>query len=98
MERGTGWEREAVRERWTAMERQRRAATRLAGSLCLLFTGLLPLLIARASGQEICLAAAGLPGIACDGVIPESATVPLVMLGGALIAGGLWGCWTVFRE
>lgn len=80
------------------MERERRAATRLVGSLCLLFSGVLPLLVARASGKEICLAAAGLPGIACDGVIPESATVPLVVLGGVLIAGGLLGCVTVYRE
>lgn len=98
MERGTGCEREAVQERWAVLEQQRREATKLVGSLCLLFAGLLPLFVASASGQEICLAAQGLPGTACDGVIPEAVTIPLVILGGVLILTGLWGYWSVYHE
>lgn len=65
MERGTDREREAVRERWAALEQNRRRADGLVAGLALCFAG--AVLVLLASGTRICLAAQGLPGVPCDG-------------------------------
>lgn len=98
MERGTDRELEMVQKRWAEFDRESQLAIRLEFGLALLFAGLILLLVASASGERICLAAHGLPGVTCDGVVPELLQMPLVGLGGILIVTGLWGCWTVFRE
>lgn len=96
MERGTDREREAVRERWAALERNRHRADRLVGSLALCCTG--AVLVLLASGTRICLAAPRLPGVPCDGVVPLAAKVPLAALGGVALGAGALGLLTVYRD
>lgn len=98
MERGTPGERAAVRERWAAIERRRRLATRLVASVFLLTGGVVALLVAGASGRQICLVGRGLPGVACDGIVPPTVAAPLVVLGAVAVGVGLWGCLRSVRD
>lgn len=95
MERGTDREREAVRERWAALEQNRRRADGLVAGLALCFAG--AVLVLLASGTRICLAAQGLPGVPCDGAVPLAAKVPLAALGGVALGAGGLEVLTVYR-
>lgn len=63
MERGTEWERQAVHERWAAMEQHHALVTRLLGGFSLLGGGVILLLLAVARGA--CMTTAGGGTIEC---------------------------------
>jgi hypothetical protein len=95
MERGTDWEHDAVRERWTEIEQRRRAARRLRSGAVLVLGGL-------------ALTLWSLPSTACveQGPWVHNCTdvLPLVTRSVLLVGGpvatlsGLWLCWRAFRE
>jgi hypothetical protein len=95
MERGTDWERDAVRERWAELERRRREARRLLGGAVLVLGGL-------------ALTLWSLPSTACvdQGPVVHGCTdvLPLITRGVLLVGGpvatavGLWRCYRAFRE
>ena len=96
MERGTAWEREAVRARWAELAARERAATRLLRGLVISGVGLVLLLVAPVS--EACLYRPGGWAFRCEpvgGVVPP---VLLVALGVLAVAAGLWACWTAVRS
>lgn len=95
MERGTEWEREAVRRRWTDLERTRRAATRLRAGLFLVFSGVTLLLVALAT--EACIHV-GPWFHGCTEVVSRTVAVGLGLLVPAAVGSGLWLCWTALRE
>ena len=92
MERGTDREREALRERWAAMERDRELADRLVYGMALLGTGVLLLVLSVPS--EACIHGDGVAGAVCTGVSgPAGVEAALVVLGAASLTGGSWLCW-----
>ncbi|PSQ47548.1 hypothetical protein BRD15_06985 [Halobacteriales archaeon SW_6_65_15] len=96
MEWGTDWEREAVRERWAAMERKRALLTRLLGGLILTGGGTILLLLGMA--EDVCFTTAGGGVIECTQLTRPPVGLLLVLLGAVALGGGLWRCWTVLRE
>jgi len=94
MERGTDREREAVRQRWAAMERREQAATRLIEGTVLTLTGVVLLLLAA-----VPRACAGDGGFTpeCVAVVSPSAALALGLLGPLAVAAGLWRCWRALR-
>lgn len=95
MERGTDWEREAVRDRWTAMERRRARATRLLSGLTLAAGGGVFLLVAAAT--EVCYARMGGGIVDCAPVTPEPRALVFLLLGVVALAVGTWNCWAALR-
>lgn len=90
MERGTEREREAVRERWTELERQRRAADRLAGGTALVLAGLVLTLFALPGSA--CLEQG--PWVqGCTAIVPAVTGAVLLVGGPVAILAGLWVCW-----
>lgn len=95
MERGTEWEREAVREQWAELERRRRNATRLLGGTTLLLIGLFAVLLALV--PEACVETRPWPN-GCTAVVPQVTGAVLFVGGVAAAASGLWVCWQAFRS
>ena len=92
MERGTDREREALRERWAAMERDRELADRLVYGMALLGTGVLLLVLSVPA--EACVHGDGVAGAVCTEVSgPAGVEAALVVLGVASLTGGSWLCW-----
>ncbi|WP_158055436.1 hypothetical protein [Halorussus halophilus] len=96
MERGTEWERSAVRERWAAMERKQALATRLLGGLCLVGAGVVLLLLGVA--REVCFVTARGGVIDCTPMTRPFVSGLLVLLGVVVLSWGFWNCWPVFRD
>ncbi len=96
MERGTDWEREAVRSRWEEMARRERAATRLLRGMAIAGCGLVLLLVAPVS--EACLYRPGGFPFQCQPVGGYVSAVLLVALGGLAVSVGLRACWNVVRS
>lgn len=104
MERGTNGEWQAVKERWRELERERdrlqrdrlqRRASRLVGGAFLVLAGLTFLLLFLA--EEACVHAGAFPH-GCMPVVPRTVELGLFLLVPVTVAGGLWLCWTAFRE
>jgi len=91
MERGTDREREAVRERWVELERQRARADRFVYGAALLGAGVLLLLLSVPG--EACVHGGGVAGAACTAVeAPAVLEAVLVALGVAAVVGGVRLC------
>lgn len=89
MERGEDWEYEAVRARWTAIERRRRVTRRLVAAFSL---GLLALvLLLLAVPQQACMYGRGLSN-ECSPVTAGAVEGGLVVAALVALAGGLWLC------
>lgn len=91
MERGTDWEREAVRARWAELAARERAATRLLRGLAVAGLGLVLLLGAPVT--EACLYRPGGWAFRCEPVGGFVPAVLLVALGAFAVAAGLCACW-----
>lgn len=85
MERGANWERDAVRDRWAELERQRRATERrrqetdrLLLGLVGVFAGLVLLLLSMS--PEMCSFTPGGAATRCRAPLPTSKSI---LLGGA---------------
>ncbi len=92
MERGTDGEREALRERWTAMERERELADRLVYGVALVGIGVLFLVLSVPA--VACVHGDGVAGTVCTAVSgPAGVEAALVILGVASLTGGSWLCW-----
>lgn len=89
MERGEDWEYEAVRARWTVIERQRRVTRRLVVAFSLGLLALVCFLFAAAS--DACLYGRGVQHT-CEPVTTGPVFALLVGGGTAALAGGLWLC------
>jgi len=94
MERGTDWEREAVREQWAAMERREQAATRLIEGTVLTLAGVVLLLVAAV--PRACSGDGGFTP-ECMAVVSPEAALALALLGPLALAAGLWRCWAALR-
>ena len=92
MEGGTDREREALRERWAAMERERALADRLVYGMALLGTGILLLLLSVPA--RICDRGDGVAGTICTAVEGQAVVeATVVVLGVATVVVGSWLCW-----
>jgi uncharacterized membrane protein YidH (DUF202 family) len=88
MERGTDWERERVRQRWSALERKRSATTRLLASICLAGGGLLLLSLAAARG--VCFMTARGAVSTCTPTTSLPVAGLLALIGALALGAGLW--------
>lgn len=89
MERGEDWEYEAVRARWTAIERRRRVTRRLVAAF---FAGLVAVvLLLLAVPQEACMYGPGLPNT-CNPATAGAVEGGLVIAALGALAVGLWLC------
>lgn len=95
MERGTDWEREAVRRRWQALEEQRRATDRFLRGLLATVGGLLLLFLAGA--REACSFTVGGAAAECTTVGSGEAVVAMGLVGTLAIVYGLWQSWAGLR-
>lgn len=96
MERGTDWERQAVRERWAAMERREALVTRLLGGLSLIAGSVILLLLAVSRG--VCFTFAGGGTIRCSPTTQPPVALVFGLLGVLALSGGVWACWIVFED
>lgn len=96
MERGTEREREAVRERWAALERQQASATRLLGGLTLVSGGVAVLLLAAVT--DVCDTAPEGAVVGCTSVVRSPIAVALALVGVAAFAAGARACLLAIRE
>lgn len=95
MERGTEWEREAIRERWEAMERKQALTTRLLWGLTLAGGGFILLLLALS--RDVCRYTIGGGKIRCTQVAQWPHELIFGPVGGIGLAIGIWICLTVFK-
>ncbi|MFC7141103.1 hypothetical protein ACFQMA_14865 [Halosimplex aquaticum] len=95
MERGTDWERAAVRERWAEVARRERAARRLRTGAVLLLGGLVVTLTAVPG--EACVEQGAWPH-GCTAVVPAATRALLLAVGPAAVLAGLWVCWRTLSE
>lgn len=89
MERGEDWERRAVRERWTALERQRCVTRRLVGAFSLGLVAAIVFLAAMV--PEACISGRGTQN-ACISTTGDPTFTALVLVGSAALGGGVWLC------
>lgn len=95
MERGTEREREAVRERWAELERQRRAADHLAGGAALVLAGLV--LTLWSLPANACLEQG--PWVqGCTAIVPAVTRLALLVGGPIAIVAGLWVCRRALQD
>lgn len=94
MERGLDWEREAVRERWSELERRERAARRLHTGAFLVLCGLA--LSLAGVPTEACVEQGAWPH-GCTAVVPRATRAVLLAVGPAAAVAGLWRCWRAFE-
>lgn len=90
MERGTDWEREAVRTRWRELERRHRSATRRLGGLILAILGVLFVLLSLVT--DACVVVGPRPH-GCTGVVPPTMDAALLLAGPLAVLGGVWVYW-----
>lgn len=95
MERGVEWEREAVSERWTELERRARAARQLRTGTVLVLCGLVVTLAALPAGACV---EQGAWSHGCTAVVPPLARALFLALGPLAAGTGLWRCWCAFTE
>jgi len=93
MERGTEWEQQAVRERWTAMERKRATVTRLLSGLMAIGGAIVLLLLAAAT--EVCFTTVRGGIVGCTPVTQSVVAILMGLLGVVTLSAGVWACWTV---
>lgn len=96
MERGTEREREAVRERWAAIERHRTATTRLLEGLVAVLGGMV--LSLWALTPELCSFTVGGASTRCTPVYPQPTATALGLLGVLVVAFGVYRCLTAIRR
>ena len=95
-ERGTEWERKAVRKQWAAIERRRASAPRLLGALTLVGGGLVLLLLAVAT--EVCYTTVRGGITDCVPATQSPIAVSIALLGIVAVTAGLWRSWTAFEK
>ena len=90
MERGEDWEYEAVRGRWTTLERQRRVTRRLVAAFSLGLFALVCLLFAVST--DACRYGWNVQNT-CEPVTSGPVFALFVVAGTAALGGGLWLCY-----
>lgn len=91
MERGADWEREAVRERWAELERQRHAANRLLLGGLGIFAGVI--LLGLAVSSRACSFTPGGAALRCHVGVSAVQSMLLAPLGVVALGSGLWLIW-----
>lgn len=95
MEHGCTWEREAVRERWSELERRRRETSRLLGGLFAVLAGLVLLGVSLAT--SVCFTTMGGGVIQCTPATQPLVSAVLAVLGLLLVGRGLLTGWRLAR-
>lgn len=101
MERGTEWERAAVRERWAELEERRggadrrRAARRLLAGAALLLWGLVFIVVSLP--REACMDHRPWPQ-GCVAIVPVSTEALLLVGGPVAVVSGLLLCWRAVAD